>query len=102
MAQTRFRSILDEYSRLALADPLHRQQQLRRLAWNKLTGIWGMLAHSTVWNARPVLLEGWRNTQFRCPVVDEIRALGGSVELVSHGGQSVCGTTLATWLWLME
>ena len=99
MAQTRFRSILDEYSRLALADPLHRQQQLRRLAWNKLTGIWGLLANSTVWNAQPVLLEGWRDTQFRCPVVDEIRALGGSVELVRHGGQSVCGTTLATWLW---
>ena len=99
MAQTRFRTILQEYSRLALADPQQHAVPLRRLAWNKLMGVWGMLAHAPVWNARPVLLEGWRTQQIRVPQIDELQALGAGLALVHNAGNLVAAETLAGWLW---
>ena len=96
MAQTRFDILSGHYSQRALSSG--NREQLTRILWTRLMGLYGTLTYALVWTGETLRLEDWRTARFYCPVMPELAALYPKLPLAGITGQESTGVKLAECL----
>ena len=96
MAQTRFDILSGQFSKRAISSS--NREQLTRILWTRLMGLYGTLTYAPVWTGETLRLEGWRTARFYCPDMPELPALYPKLPLANITGQESTGAKLAECL----